>query len=136
MLLTNIVDPFLFKSNPIEQIDINQIINPPMKATLFLACLLVCALTFKIDNNIVTEADDRVKIDFYYESLCPYCQQYIEKSLKVATSTKVCLYINSGLLENLQLQPLSIWKCQKSSKWIQLGFYLPTWTCLMPRQPY
>jgi hypothetical protein len=31
----------------------------------------------------------KVKVDFYYESLCPYCQQFIEKSLKQAASTKV-----------------------------------------------
>lgn len=31
----------------------------------------------------------KVKVDFYYESLCPYCQQFIEKSLKTAAATKV-----------------------------------------------
>jgi hypothetical protein len=64
-----------------------------MKITLLLACLLVCALSFTFNRNIVTEDDDRVKIDFYYESLCPYCQQYMERSLKVAASTKVLFYI-------------------------------------------
>lgn len=33
--------------------------------------------------------DDRVKIDFFFESLCPYCQQYIVGSLKTAANTKV-----------------------------------------------
>lgn len=37
---------------------------------------------------IVLATSQKVKIDFYYESLCPYCQQFIEKSLKVAASTK------------------------------------------------
>lgn len=32
---------------------------------------------------------EKVKVDFYYESLCPYCQQFIEKSLKQAAATKV-----------------------------------------------
>jgi len=58
-----------------------------MKSILFLAFLLVASFGFTIDN-IATD-DDRVKIDFYYESLCPYCQQFIERSLKVAASTKV-----------------------------------------------
>lgn len=26
----------------------------------------------------------KVKVDFYFESLCPYCQQYMERSLKIA----------------------------------------------------
>lgn len=27
----------------------------------------------------------KVKIDFFFESLCPYCQQYMERSLKIAS---------------------------------------------------
>jgi hypothetical protein len=50
---------------------------------------------------IALAACQKVKVDFYYESLCPYCQQFIEKSLKVAASTKVKLYLNLGFLENL-----------------------------------
>lgn len=30
----------------------------------------------------------KVKVDFYYESLCPYCQQFMDRSLKVAAATK------------------------------------------------
>lgn len=33
--------------------------------------------------------DDRVKVDFFFESLCPYCQQYIVGSLKTAANTQV-----------------------------------------------
>lgn len=58
-----------------------------MKIIIFTALLLVCSLSFTI-SNIVTD-DGRVKVDFYYESLCPYCQQFIERSLKVAAQTKV-----------------------------------------------
>ena len=71
-----------------------------MKAIVFLACLLACTLTFTIIKTDVA-ADDRVKIDFYYESLCPYCQQYIEKSLKIAAGTKVLLFYIVGFLEDL-----------------------------------
>lgn len=70
-----------------------------MKVIILGALLLVCSLSFTI-NNIVTD-DGRVKIDFYYESLCPYCQQYIERSLKVAASTKVNIFLIQGFLENL-----------------------------------
>lgn len=58
-----------------------------MKTVLFITLLLVCTLGFKF-NKIVTDGD-KVKIDFYYESLCPYCQQFITRSLKVAANTKV-----------------------------------------------
>lgn len=50
-----------------------------------LAVLLVSATAFSVGNS----NGDKVKVDFYYESLCPYCQQYIEKSLKIAANTKV-----------------------------------------------
>lgn len=71
-----------------------------MKVVVFCAFLLVCSLSFTI-SNIVTD-DGRVKVDFYYESLCPYCQQFMERSLKVASQTKVNLFIKiKGFLENL-----------------------------------
>lgn len=34
----------------------------------------------------------KVQVDFYFESLCPYCQQFIEKSLKQAAATKVKIW--------------------------------------------
>ena len=40
-------------------------------------------------HTVLSTAGDKVKVDFYYESLCPYCQQFIEKSLKQAAATKV-----------------------------------------------
>lgn len=58
-----------------------------MKTIILAALLLVSTMTFTI-NNIVTD-DGKVKVDFYYESLCPYCQQFISRSLKTASLTKV-----------------------------------------------
>lgn len=49
---------------------------------LFLAYLATSTPLLRMDGG-------KVQVDFYYESLCPYCQQYIERSLKVAASTKV-----------------------------------------------
>jgi len=59
-----------------------------------LALLLVFALAIHTVTafNLIEENDindDRVKIDFYFESLCPYCQQYIVGALKTAANTKV-----------------------------------------------
>ncbi len=48
-----------------------------MKILLTLFALILLAHTQK------------VKVDFYYESLCPYCQQYMQKSLKIASQTEV-----------------------------------------------
>jgi interferon gamma-inducible protein 30 len=56
-----------------------------------LVTLLVCSLaTMALGYNLVTDLpnDGKVKIDFYYESLCPYCQQYIVGALKTAANTK------------------------------------------------
>ena len=33
--------------------------------------------------------NDKVKLDFFYESLCPYCGQFINSALKTAVATPV-----------------------------------------------
>ena len=44
----------------------------------------------------------KVTVDFYYESLCPYCQQFIEKSLKQAAATKASFMLcHLGFLEDM-----------------------------------
>ena len=67
---------------------------------LFVLCLVLLSVqvfTFNIftkdHSKKVNPNDDRVKVDFYYESLCPYCQQFMERSLKTAASTKVILLL-------------------------------------------
>ena len=63
---------------------------------LFILCLVLLSVnvfTFNIfvkDHDKKTNPnDDRVQVDFYYESLCPYCQQFMERSLKAAAQAKV-----------------------------------------------
>lgn len=70
-----------------------------MKILIISLLLLACTYGETIEN-IVTD-DGKVKIDFYYESLCPYCQQFIERSLKVASQTKVSHSFIKGFLANL-----------------------------------
>ena len=55
-----------------------------------LALLSVSVLTFNmaIEQN---SNDDKVKVNFYYESLCPYCQQFMSSSLTKAMATDVPL---------------------------------------------
>lgn len=60
------------------------------------AALLLAILCFQtiLTFNIIAEPepnDDRVKVDFFFESLCPYCQQFIVGSLKTAAATKVSI---------------------------------------------
>lgn len=68
-----------------------------MKLTILcLVLLTVNVFAFNIfvkDKSSTDPNDDRVKIDFFYESLCPYCQQFMERSLKTAANTKVNLFI-------------------------------------------
>ena len=63
---------------------------------LFILCLVLLSVnvfTFNIfvkDHDKKTDPnDDRVQVDFYYESLCPYCQQFMQRSLKAAAQAKV-----------------------------------------------
>lgn len=78
---------------------------------LLLALFAFTALTFNIRvNTRGDENDDKVKVDFYYESLCPYCQQFISGALKTAANTKVLLS-NLGFLEDLWIYYDSLWKC-------------------------
>ena len=61
-------------------------------ALLCLALLLVNTLAFNIFVNKRQDSnDDKVKVDFFYESLCPYCQQFMDRSLKTAASTPVSI---------------------------------------------
>ncbi len=80
-----------------------------MKVLIFAALLLATCLSFSISPSVA--ADGKVKIDFFYESLCPYCQQFIQRSLKVAANTKVKKCLNSGFLEDLRFQSFPLWKC-------------------------
>jgi interferon gamma-inducible protein 30 len=60
-------------------------------ALLVLACLACVSVGYNLVNM---PNDDRVKVDFYFESLCPYCQQYMVGALKTAANTadfwKIC----------------------------------------------
>ena len=53
--------------------------NSPMRLTILFLCL---ALALAAPNG------DKVQIDFYYEALCPYCQQFLQDGVKTALGTK------------------------------------------------
>jgi hypothetical protein len=60
-----------------------------MKNLASLVLIATISIAFAFNLEVQEPNDDRVKIDFYFESLCPYCQQYIVGSLKTAANTKV-----------------------------------------------
>lgn len=65
-----------------------------MNKILYIAVLaLLLQLAPAMNLVTYTPNDDKVKVDFYFESLCPYCQQYIVGSLKKAAATKVPFFI-------------------------------------------
>lgn len=79
-----------------------------MKQTVFILSLALLAVTTLSFNIMVNDAnDDKVKIDFYYESLCPYCQQFMAGALTKAANTKVAhqLLRISGKSANLLSLP-------------------------------
>ncbi|KAF8093656.1 hypothetical protein N665_0381s0016 [Sinapis alba] len=42
---------------------------------------LACVLLFTLSYNFVAGESDKVKLNLYYESLCPYCQSFIANGL-------------------------------------------------------
>ena len=61
--------------------------------------------------------DDKVHIELYYESLCPYCQEFIEGSAFNNKDIWQVLTFEHGPTE-----------MPHRRKWIQLVFYLPAWS--------
>jgi interferon, gamma-inducible protein 30 len=63
-----------------------------MRSVVLLLCVALLAanvMAFSIFNkDHKTPKDDRVRVDFYYESLCPYCQQFIGRALRTAVGTQ------------------------------------------------
>lgn len=94
----------------------------PMKVIILTSLLLVCSLGFTI-SNIVTD-DGRVKVDFYYESLCPYCQQFMERSLKVASQTKVNFMFYSRISGKSVTSTFILMEMPKESKMEPAGVLL------------
>lgn len=68
-----------------------------MSKAIFLIALLIASATaftvfskknnIQLDNSLIN-ADQKVKVDFYTESLCPDCLVFVNKSLRAAATTK------------------------------------------------
>jgi len=67
-----------------------------MKKSLLLVivALLILQVHSVFNTDIRVVNDDKVKIDLYFESLCPGCRQFIQTSLKNASKAtdfwKIC----------------------------------------------
>lgn len=53
-----------------------------------LALLLLVAIAASFEVKSTKTADDKVLIELYYESLCPYCQSFLLGQVKKAAATK------------------------------------------------
>lgn len=51
--------------------------------------LVLCLFSVAFAQTLMRTDGGKVKVDFFYESLCPYCQQFMERSLKKAAATPV-----------------------------------------------
>ena len=47
------------------------------------------SLDLSRDEQTSSNNEGKVRLDFFYESLCPYCGQFITSSLKAAVATPV-----------------------------------------------
>lgn len=97
-----------------------------MNKFVLLALVLTAASCIDVIQN--TENDDRVKVDYYFESLCPYCRDFIVGQLKTAAATKVPFKVSLGFLEDLRFQLLRLRKRQKGSERIFVEFHVPAWS--------
>ena len=55
-------------------------------------CIGINAVTFNMLVTSDKKADDKVQVDFYFESECNACHEFIKTSLKKAYNTTVRQY--------------------------------------------
>ena len=61
-------------------------------ALVLLMCIGINAVTFNMLVTSDKKADDKVQVDFYFESECNACHEFIKTSLKKAYNTTVRQY--------------------------------------------
>lgn len=63
-----------------------------MSLLLVLLVLLACTRAVGVERDInVVPADDRVLVEIYIESLCPYCEMFFRQQMPKLLSTPVGL---------------------------------------------
>ena len=78
------------------------------KCVLF-PCLFFACLLFTISEKLVAGESDKVKLNLYYESLCPGCQVFIvnylvkifDSDLHTVTDLKLVPFGNAKVSDNL-----------------------------------
>ncbi|XP_010450255.1 PREDICTED: gamma-interferon-inducible lysosomal thiol reductase-like [Camelina sativa] len=82
------------------------------KFVLFPYLLLACLFLFTFSTNlVVAKESDKVKLNLYYESLCPYCQNFIvddlgkifDSDLYTITDLKLVPFGNAHVSNNLTI---------------------------------
>ncbi|KFK23483.1 hypothetical protein AALP_AAs46213U000300 [Arabis alpina] len=86
----------------------------------FLVCLLL--FTFSYDNLVAGDSD-KVKLNLYYESLCPYCQDFIVDELVKIFKTDLHTITNLKLIPfgNAKVSPNRTVTCQHGEEECKLN---------------
>ncbi|MCD9644713.1 hypothetical protein HAX54_033134 [Datura stramonium] len=71
----------------------------------------------------VSSSQDKVNLSLYYESLCPYCADFIVNQLVKVLETDLGSIVNLRLVPwgNTQIAPNSSWICQHGTDECQLN---------------
>lgn len=93
--------------------------------TLCLACLTSRHVSATNPLMEKSDAGNRVDVSVYYESLCPYCANFIVNHLIKIFQTDLINVVNLRLLPwgNTQLQPNDTWICQVPLLFFSLFFF-------------
>lgn len=79
-----------------------------------IAVLALCtlALTVTVEPDIGQQpSDNRVTIELYYESLCPFCHKFMTEQLQLVLALPVFTSLSIGDLGYCRLQALSLRQC-------------------------
>ncbi|XP_057801145.1 gamma-interferon-responsive lysosomal thiol protein isoform X3 [Salvia miltiorrhiza] len=81
--------------------------------TLALSCLADSMQMQPLDSE-VSSAENKVNLSVYYESLCPYCANFMVNHLLKIFQTDLINIVNLRLIPwgNTQIQPNDTWICQ------------------------
>ncbi|XP_019161204.1 PREDICTED: gamma-interferon-inducible lysosomal thiol reductase-like [Ipomoea nil] len=88
--------------------------SPSQICRITFACFFIsCFIIFQCHSSS-SDFDDRVSVSLYYESLCPYCANFIVNQLVKLFVTDLGSIVNLRLIPwgNTQTAPNNAWVCQ------------------------
>ncbi|KAL2557936.1 Thioredoxin superfamily protein [Forsythia ovata] len=82
--------------------------------TCFLIIWWVCEAKVSVSSTITNDNEEKVNLSLYYESLCPFCANFIVNQLVKVFKTDLISIVNLRLVPwgNTQISPNNTWICQ------------------------